>query len=117
MPFETELGAKGLTVAAGSAGGLVAALAMQGSLTARIIAGVAGALSAIFVGPLASALLTAKLKALNAGWFANTIPIDPVQVATFTGFIIGLSGIRIAVTVQVLVDAGRRKAVRKIDQG
>jgi hypothetical protein len=71
----------------------------------------------IFVGPLASALLTAKLQTLNAGWFANAIPIDPVQVATFTGFVIGLSGIRIAVTVQVLADAGRRKAVKNIEKG
>ena len=80
-------GEKGQVAIAGAAGGLVRWLTLRDKWQDGLVSVIVGALSALYLGPLAQPLITALI---------GTIVIDPSSRISFSGFVIGLGGVALA---------------------
>lgn len=82
--LQSVLGPKGQVALAGAAGGLVRWLTLRTRPLDGIIAIVVGAISAIYLGPLAEPAIDALL---------GSVILDDLSRSSFSGFIIGLGGV------------------------
>lgn len=91
----------GAALLAGAAGGIVRTLTLRqcGWRDALVNIGV-GSLCALYLGPVVEPMLQPAL---------GSLMLEPQSVATFSGFIIGLSGITISGFVLDIIASRRRK--------
>ena len=94
-------GEKAQVAIAGAAGGLVRWLTLRAHWHDGLISIVAGAICALYLGPLAQPAITAMI---------GTFVLDPTSRASFSGFIIGLGGVSVAGFVMDVWKSRRWKA-------
>lgn len=94
------LGERGQVILAGAAGGLVRWLTLRSRPLDGFIAVVVGAISAVYLGPLAEPAVDALL---------GQVIIDESSRGAFSGFIIGLGGITVAGFVMDFWQARRKR--------
>lgn len=102
------LGEKGQVALAGAAGGLVRWLTLRSRPVDGLIAIAVGAISAIYLGPLAEPAVNALL---------GTIVVEESSRSAFSGFIIGLGGITVTGFVMDVWRARRLQQRRDDEDG
>lgn len=100
------LGEKGQVALAGAAGGLVRWLTLRSRPLDGFIAIVVGAISAIYLGPLAEPAIDALL---------GQVIVEDASRGAFSGFIIGLGGISVTGFIMDVWRAQRKR--RNNDDG
>jgi len=102
------LGEKGQVALAGAAGGLVRWLTLRERPLDGVIAVVIGAVSSIYLGPLAEPAINALL---------GTVMLEASSRSAFSGFIIGLGGTTVTGFVMDVWSARRRKSQKEDEDG
>lgn len=100
------LGEKGQVALAGAAGGLVRGLTLRSRPLDGFISIVVGAISAIYLGPLAEPAIDALL---------GQVIVEESSRGAFSGFIIGLGGITVTGFIMDVWRARRKR--RNSDDG
>lgn len=88
---------------------------MNGTIWERVIAGVAGALSAVFMGPVATPIVAAGIELIDRQFLNDAVHIDVIHIASFTGFVLGVTGMMIVGGLQSISRAGARRATEIVD--
>ena len=102
------------TLGAGLAGAVTGAITMTGTIWQRIAAGIAGAFSSVFLGPVAAPFVHAGIELFDRRLLGDVITIDIMHITSFTGFILGMTGMVIVRGVQKITTAAADRAARTI---
>jgi hypothetical protein len=104
-------------IGAALAGGATGALTMEGSLLERIAAGVAGASCSLFVAPVAAPFFYGWFSLASRTFFGGQIQVEMTHVLSFTGFLLGVTGMAVVAGAQRLMKSATRRANRLIEGG
>lgn len=102
--------------AAAVSGGIVGALIVRGPFIDRVAAGVTGASFAWYVAPVFAPFVYAGLESLDKMLLGNVVTLQREAVFSFTGFLLGTTGLAVPSALYALVGAIKARLAKRISK-